>query len=102
MNQFILKYQGRTSGMLSAFDCLVRRGTIRALAMNAGMISLLSRMGVLVRDFHSRGQSLNRESRRLPAKIRRITNPYSSVDSMAGRPPCWGEEWPFTPARGER
>lgn len=51
MEQFIQKYQQDVMGKLSGFDRLMIRGTQRALANVAGMMSYLSYMGVLLKDF---------------------------------------------------
>jgi hypothetical protein len=86
MNQFIVKYQDRTSGVLSGFDRLVLRGTIRMLAVNAGMMGFLSRMGVLLKDF---GGYVQRTSERLKAAscemARRLERPVQYLPSAATR-----------------
>lgn len=53
MNQFIQKYQKKVIGVLSGFDRLVLRGTLRAISYTAGMMNLLYDMGVLLKDFNS-------------------------------------------------
>lgn len=62
MEHFIEKYQENTLGVLSGFDRLVLRGTVRSLAFTAGMMSFLSRMGVLLKDF---GAYVQKTSERL-------------------------------------
>ena len=62
MNHFMQKYEHDTTGVLSGFDRLVLRGTLRALAMTGGMMSFLSRMGILLKDF---GGYVQRTSERL-------------------------------------
>jgi len=51
MNQFIVKYQEHTSGVLSGFDRLVLRGTLRYIAFADGMFRFLGRVGVLLKNF---------------------------------------------------
>jgi len=51
MEQFIQKYDKKVMGILTGFDRLVLRGTLRALAVTAGMMDFLMRMGVLLKDF---------------------------------------------------
>lgn len=78
-----MKHQDNTSGVLSGFDRLVLRGTIRALAMNAGMMSFLSRMGVLLKDF---GGYVQRTSERLKAAscemARRLERPSNTCPPL--------------------
>jgi hypothetical protein len=62
MNHFIQKYEENTMGVLSGFDRLVLRGTLRTLAFTAGMMSFLGHMGVLLRDF---GAYVQKTSERL-------------------------------------
>lgn len=51
MEAFIHKHQEKITGVLSGFDRLVLRGTLRSLAIAAGMMDFLSRMGVLLKEF---------------------------------------------------
>ena len=51
MDAFIQKYQQNVTGVLSGWDRLRIRGTQRALANVAGMMSYLSYMGVLLKNF---------------------------------------------------
>jgi hypothetical protein len=51
MDAFIQKYQKNVTGVLSGWDRLRIRGTQRALANMAGMMSYLSYMGVLLKNF---------------------------------------------------
>ena len=53
MNQFIQKYQNKVTGVLSGFDRLVLRGSLRALSYTAGMMNFLYAMEVLLKDFSS-------------------------------------------------
>ena len=51
MDQFIQKYREKVTGVLSGFDRLVLRGTIRFLSYTPGMMNFLYDMGVLLKDF---------------------------------------------------
>ena len=62
MEQFIQKYQQDVIGKLSGFDRLMIRGTQRALANVAGMMTYLSYMGVLLKEF---GGFVEQTSKRL-------------------------------------
>lgn len=53
MNNFIEKHQKKIVGVLSGFDRLVLRGTIRHLAHTEGMMGFLSKTNVLLKDFSS-------------------------------------------------
>jgi len=51
MDRFIQKYQSDVTGVLSGWDRLMIRGTLRALAVASGMMNYLSYVGVLLKDF---------------------------------------------------
>lgn len=51
MEQFIKKYDEQIIGVLTGFDRLVIRGTLRSLAVTTRMLDYLSAMGVLLKDF---------------------------------------------------
>ena len=51
MDRFIQKYQSDVTGVLSGWDRLMIRGTLRALAVASGMMNYLSYLGVLLKDF---------------------------------------------------
>jgi hypothetical protein len=86
MNHFIQKYEEKTIGVLSGFDRLVLRGTLRGLAFTAGMMSFLSRMGVLLKDF---GGYVQKTSERLKAAsceaARRLERPIVYLPSAQTR-----------------
>ena len=52
MNQFMQKYRKKVIGVLSGFDRLVLRGTLRAISYTAGMMNMLYDMDVLLKDFN--------------------------------------------------
>src|SRR5260221_4932778 len=51
MNQFITKFASKVSGVLSGFDRIVFRGTIRSLCYAHGMDIYLRNQGVLYKDY---------------------------------------------------
>lgn len=53
MKKFISHHAGQISGVLSGFDRIRFRGTFRQLAHVSGMMSILSYLGVLLKDFRT-------------------------------------------------
>src|SRR5438874_6400063 len=53
VDQFIAKHQDQISGVLSGFDRLVFRGTLRSMAYATGMNQYLSSNDILLKDFGS-------------------------------------------------
>ena len=51
MNQFVHRHAGSVTGMLSGFDRVRFRGTLRLVANAAGMAAFLNYVGVLLKDF---------------------------------------------------
>src|ERR1700730_17950834 len=51
MKEFIAKYRNEIAGVLSGFDRLIFRGTLRSLAYVAGMQTYLTMNKVLLKDF---------------------------------------------------
>lgn len=51
MERFLQKYDGRITGVLSGFDRLVLRGTLRVLATTGGVMSFLHGVGVALENF---------------------------------------------------
>lgn len=51
MNAFIQRHRDHVIGVLSGFDRLVFRGTLRGLAYEGGMAAYLSRTGILLKEF---------------------------------------------------
>ena len=51
MKSFIRKYAGSVRGVLSGFDRLVLRGSLRSLAFQLGIMGYLWREQVLLKDF---------------------------------------------------
>ena len=61
MLQFIEKHAGHVIGVLSGFDRLVFRGTLRMLAHRGGLMNYLSAAQVLLKDFADHTQKLTQE-----------------------------------------
>ena len=53
MQQFIAKHQEQIAGVLSGFDRLVLRGTLRSIAYGQGMSQYLWSNQILLKDFGS-------------------------------------------------
>lgn len=51
MNSFIQRHAGSVTGMLSGFDRIRFRGTVRILSNASGLLAVLSHLGVLLKDF---------------------------------------------------
>ncbi len=60
MNAFIQKHAGSVIGVVSGFDRLVLRGTIRSIVYAEGLKHHLDRMGVLLKDFGEYAESITR------------------------------------------
>ena len=84
MKNFIQKYEANVTGVLSGFDRLVFRGTLRALAVVGGAMDYLWRMGVLLKDF---GAHVEQMTERLKAasldEARRLSRPIVYLASSA-------------------
>ncbi len=64
MQQFIAKHQDQIAGVLSGFDRLVLRGTLRSIAYSQGMSQYLWSNQILLKDF---GSHVEQVSERLKA-----------------------------------
>ena len=51
MNRFVAKYNAKLLGVISGFDRLVLKGTLRPLSYIAGMMNFLWEKQVLLKDF---------------------------------------------------
>jgi hypothetical protein len=61
MNRFIEKYSGKLLGVISGFDRLVLKGTLRPLSYTAGMMNFLFEKEVLLKDFRCYVQQVSEE-----------------------------------------
>lgn len=80
MNQFIAKHAEKIHGVISGFDRLVFRGTLRVLCYVDGMMQYLRTGGVLLKDF---GAHVHQVSRRLKeASLAAATEQGRTVDYL--------------------
>jgi hypothetical protein len=63
MQRFIQQHADDVSGVLSGFDRMRFRGTLRWLAHTQGMFGFLSHMGVLLKDFKAYAQGITERIR---------------------------------------
>lgn len=64
MDQFIAKHAGKISGVLSGFDRLVIRGTLRALYFVEGMMQYLRSGGILLTGFGAHAEQMSNQVKR--------------------------------------
>ena len=76
MNAFLQRHAGSVTGMLSGFDRVRFRGTVRLLANAGGVLALLSHLGVLLKDFKQFAVGVSD----------RLKDASLAVASRAGRP----------------
>jgi hypothetical protein len=81
---FLNKHAGDVIGVLSGFDRLVSRGTLRVLAHHLGMKASLWAEQVLLKDFASHAETVTRQLREASeAEARRTGRPIRFVPSSA-------------------
>ena len=61
MNAFLQRHAGSVTGVLSGFDRIRFRGTIRLLANASGLSAVLSYLGVLLKDFKEYAMGLSEQ-----------------------------------------
>ncbi len=91
MNQFIRKHEGLINGVLSGFDRLVFRGTLRTLSHLQGMKLYLSRAGVLLKEFgaHVEGlsdrikQATQATAQAMGRKVLYLASPQTDKEAVA-------------------
>ena len=79
MQEFIAKYREKLQGVISGFDRLVFRGTLRAISYAAGMNAYLCRKQVWLGDFAEHVEAV---SERL--KERSLAQARSSAQRLGG------------------
>jgi hypothetical protein len=79
VDHFLSKHADAVIGTLSGFDRLVFRGTLRMLAHRGGMMSYLSAVGVLLKDFAGHAEAMTGRLREASEALARQT----------GRPICY-------------
>src|SRR5580700_11027585 len=76
MNDFVQRHAANVIGVLSGFDRLLFRGTLRRLANVSGLLSYLSCVSVLLKEFKDHSMSLTEQ----------IKQASLDVAESAGRP----------------
>ncbi len=66
MRHFIQRNQDQILGVLSGFDRMRFRGTLRLLTSVGGMMAFLSLVGVLIKDFMVYAEGVTKQLRKLP------------------------------------
>ncbi len=84
MESFLNKHAADVIGVLSGFDRLVFRGTLRMLAHHLGMMRYLWAMQVVLKDFASHAEAVTRQLREASeAQARGIGRPIHYMPSSA-------------------
>jgi len=84
VEQFIAKHAEHVIGRLSGFDRLVFRGTLRLLAHRGGLMSYLSGVHVLLKDFGAYAQGLTEQLKEASTALaRRLARPVRYLASAA-------------------
>ena len=86
MNDFVAKYSGNVLGVLSGFDRLVLKGSLRFLSYGAGMRNFLFEQNILLKDFASyveQTSSLLKEASL--AEARRLGRPITYLNNSQTR-----------------
>lgn len=82
MNSFVQKHQAEIIGVLSGFDRLVVRGTVRPVAYAGGMTRFLSAQGILLKDFGAYAEATsNRVQQASLAVAERVGRPVQYLAS---------------------
>lgn len=99
MKEFIARYGGLLQGVVSGWDRLVLRGSLRALSFVGGMRQYLWEEQVLLKDFGSHVEQISRrlkeasveEARRLGRPVRYLPSSKVSKEEIAQ---AWARERP--------
>jgi hypothetical protein len=76
MERFLERHQGRVSGVLTGFDRILFRGTLRSISYISGLYNFVHAHRVLYKDFGQFAQGLSQ----------RIKDRVSSIVERSGRP----------------
>jgi len=93
MKSFIHRHGDSINGVLSGFDRLVLRGTLRTMSHRDGMILYLSRVGVLLKEFGKHVESLSQRlkqstqavAKALGQKVQYLPSSQVSKEEVAKR-----------------
>ena len=84
MGPFVSKHAEHVIGTLSGFDRLVFRGTLRMLAHRGGLMTYLSHVGVLLKNFGQHAEQLTEQLKDASTALaRRIARPVRYLASAA-------------------
>jgi hypothetical protein len=82
MERFIQRFPEKIIGVLSGFDRLVIRGTLRAISLHSGMREFAYQNGVLLKDFGAYSQRVTQRIRKVSHEIaKRKGRPFLYVPS---------------------
>jgi len=82
MNEFIAKHREKITGVLSGFDRLVFRGTLRSIGFADGMRHYLHANGVLLKDFGPHVERVSKQLKdALEGKARALGRPVQYLSS---------------------
>jgi hypothetical protein len=73
MKKFLARHSDKITGVLSGFDRILVRGTLRQLARAAGASSYLAYRGVLLKEFSDYAESITAQIRVRAAQM--VLNP---------------------------
>jgi len=94
VEEFVAKHAEHVIGTLSGFDRLVFRGTLRLLAHRGGLMTYLSRVHVLLKDFGTHAQGLTEQlkeastalARRMARPVRYLASAAANKEEIARNP----------------
>jgi hypothetical protein len=90
MKSFLQRHSSEILGVLSGFDRLRFRGTFRQLAYPEGMMAMLTRVNVLLKDF---GQLVNQTTGRLRAAVQQVAAQTGRSVQYLQSPRIDKEQW---------
>lgn len=74
MNEFLHRHAGSVTGVLSGFDRMRFRGTLRLIANARGLTALLSYLGVLMKDFKHFALDVSAQVRKAAEQVAQASN----------------------------
>jgi len=82
MERFLKRHEGRIKGIISGFDRILFRASLRSICYRGGIESWLSSRGILLTDFASFAEALSKRIRcRAEAYAKTHGRPYQHVPS---------------------
>ena len=88
MRKFLQRHQGQILGVLSGFDRMRFRGTLRLLQSEGGVATWLERIGVAVKDFLSFAEGLTKRFCRQTDRLAEAWGRCSARWRWECRTPC--------------